>query len=229
MPGMNSEVIKVWLRKKKAWGFFQNEMIGAGALAGGILILFLTFWFAYAVIWFGTYGVSAAADLLFSKKLHVSHEIRLVGSGLFVVLLVIQHFRTDPNHWGDYPERNYVSSPALQMQGGAFLGMGFMLAYPGASANMVADILLVGPRLVTGGWGLMRKGFQMKKLDENGCAELLAFLCSQPKAAPYEDLKSAGWEPWFAQVCHIEGVQFLKSGLLLSDELRTELGFLSMT
>ena len=226
---MNSEVIKVWLIKKKSWGFVQNELLAGGAFVGGILILFFTFWFTYAVILFGAYGVSAAAELVINKKFHVSHEIRLLCSGVFVVLLFIQHFRTDPNHWGDYPERDYVNSPALQMQGGAFLGMGFMLANPGASANMVADILLVGPRLVTGGCGLVRKGFQMKKLDENGCAELLAFLHSQPKAAPYEELKSAGWEPWFAQVRHIEGVQFLQSGLLLSNELKTELSFLSMT
>jgi len=224
---MNSEVVKAWLRKKKTWGFYQNELLGVGGLVGGLLILFLTFWFTYAVIWFGAYGVSAASELLINKKFHVSHEIRLVCSGVFVVLLFVQHFRTDPNHWGDYPDRDYASAPALQMQAGAIGGLGFMLAYPGASANMVADILLVGPRLITGSFGLMKKGFRIKNLDENGCAELLAFLHSQAKAAPYEELKSAGWEQWFQQLRCIEGVQFLQSGLLLSQELKNELSGLS--
>jgi hypothetical protein len=225
---MNREILKAWLRKQKVRGFYQNEALGIGALIGGLLVLFFTFWFTYAVIWFGAYGASAISELLINKKFQVSHEVRLLCSGIFVVLLFVQHFRTDPHHWGEYPERDYASAPVLQAQAGMMGGMGFMLAYPGASANMVADILLVGPRLVAGGVVLMKRGFQIKNLDEEGCAELLAFLHSQIKAAPYEELKGAGWEQWFQQLGCIEGVQFLQGGIILSGELRNELSGLSM-
>lgn len=98
-----------------------------------------------------------------------------------------------------------------------------MLAYPGASANMVADILLVGPRLVIGTYQLAKKGLRMKKLDEEGCAELVSFLYSRISMVPYEDLKSANWEPWFDQLRSIDGVLFLQKGLVLSEDLRSEL------
>jgi hypothetical protein len=154
------------------------------ALIAWIVILFLTFWFTYAVIWFGWYGVSAISELVFSRKLHLSHELRLVLSGVFILLLFIQYFRTDPSYWGEYPKRDYVTAPGLQMQAGVIGGLGFMLAYPGASANMVADILLSGPRLVIGAYRLVEKGFRLKNIDENRCAELLVLLYARNDAVP---------------------------------------------
>jgi hypothetical protein len=74
---------------------------------------------------------------------------------------------------------------------------------------------------------LIAQGFGLQRIDENGCGELLAFLHSRPDAVPYEELKSAGWEPWFGQLRYIEGVQFLQKGLVLSTELRNELNKLS--
>ena len=211
------------LGRKKNLGFVQHALLGSLALLVGIVVLFLTFWFTYAIIWFGWHGVTAVSELIFSKKLHRSHTARLVGSGVFVVLLFVQHFRTSPFYWGEYPDEDYVSAPTLQMHGGVIGGLGFMLAYPGASANMVADILLSGPRLVTGAYQLVVKGFRLRKLDADGCAGLLAFLHAQEHAVSYDDLKNAGWEPWFDQLRYIDGVQFLKKGLLLSEDLRGEL------
>jgi hypothetical protein len=40
---------------------------------------------------------------------------------------------------------------------------------------------------------------------------------------PYEELREAGWEPWFEQLRRMEGVIFLEKGLSLSDELRAQL------
>jgi hypothetical protein len=224
---MNQNAVRLWLAKKKLSGFVQHEALGLLALGAGIIVLFLTFWFTYAVIWFGWQGVSAVAELIFSKKLHLSHEVRLVCSGVFLVLLFVQHFRTDPSYWGEYPDRDYVAAPALQMRAGVIGGLGFMLAYPGASANMIADILLSGPRLVTGAWQQTAQGFRLKRLDEQGCAELLTFLHSRTGVVPYEELKDSGWEEWFGQLRRIEGVQFLQKGLMLSTELRNELNNLS--
>jgi hypothetical protein len=226
---MNPDSLKAWVKKKKAGGFLQCELLAIAGLLLGLLTVFLTFWFTYAIIWFGAYGISAASDLAFHKQVHISHAMRLVCSGAFIVLLFIQHFRTDPTHWGDYGKDNYVSAPGLQMQAGVIGGLGFMLAYPGASANMVADILLVGPRLVTGAHGLMKKGFHLRKLDENGCGQLLSFLYSRGSAVPYDELKDAGWEQWFGQLKHIDGVLFLQKGLSLSQELRSELANIPTT
>ena len=53
------------------------------------------------------------------------------------------------------------------------------------------------------------------------------FLSVEKCQQSYDELKNAGWETWLDQLRHIDGVQFLKKGLLLSEELRGELNGLS--
>jgi hypothetical protein len=193
------------------------------ALLGGLVVLFLTFWLTYAVIWFGMRGISALSQLAFSERLQLPHQWRLILSGVFLLLLFIQHFRTNPWHWGDYPDRNYVAAPGLPARAGLVGAFGIMLAYPGASANMIADILLSGPRLISGTWTLWRESRRLAALDVEGCGQLLNFLASRPTAVPYEELRAAGWEEWFGQLRSIDGVIFLEKGISLSSDLRQEL------
>lgn len=220
---MNSTTIQAWINAKKNREAWLNRLFAGLSLLGGLLVLFFTFWFTYAIVWFGWWGVSAISDLAFEKKLAMTHEWRLAVCGVFLVLLFFQHFWTDPQHWGDYPQRNYVSAPVLQSQAGVVGALGFMLAYPGASANMIADILLVGPRLITGSWRLWKQSRRLSHLDETACAQLLAFLMGRPSAVPYEELGEAGWEVWFNQIRCFDGVVFLEKGITLSSELRNEL------
>jgi hypothetical protein len=220
---MNTDAIKSWLKKKKTLGAAFRCLLAVLAVLVGGTVLFLTFWFTYAVIYIGCMGVTAFSELAFSKPLRLTHEWRLGGSGLFLVALFIQHLRTSPWYWGDYPKRDYVSAPGLQYHAGVAGGLAFMLAYPGASANMIADILMSGPRLVTGAWNLWRESMRLARLDVAGCAELLTFLSSRDAAVPYEELRDAGWENWFGQLHCIEGVVFLEKGLGLSEELRKTL------
>lgn len=220
---MNSDAVKVWLKRRKSSGATSRLLLAMVALLAGLVVLVFTFWFTYAIVWFGFQGVSALSSLIFSKRLHLTHEWRLIASGIFIVLLFIQHLRTHPSYWGEYPKQDYVASPVLQYQAGVLGSLGFMLAYPGASANMVADILLSGPRLVTGAWSLARESSRMKQLDVEGCSQLLTFLASRSNAVPYAELCEAGWEDWFSQLRSIEGVVFLEKGLSLTAELRREL------
>ena len=199
--------------------FALTLALSIAALLGGAVVLFLTFWFTYAVIWIGSYGVSALAELIFSRSFSVSHLVRLIGSGAFLLLLFVQHFRADPWHWGDYPRRQYVASPALQHQMGA-ASIGWLVAYPGASANMIADVLLTGPRLVVGAIHLARRTVHLAKLEVVPCSEILCLLLARSGAVSYEELRRSGWQPWLEQLRCLEGVNFLEKGLSLSDELR---------
>jgi len=215
---MNADVIKAWLKRKQSSGATSRILLALVMLVAGLVVLFLTFWFTYAIIWSGFQGVSAISSLAFSRELQLAHEWRLVTSGGFLVLLFVQHLRTSPWYWGNYPERDDYSPIA-----GHVLGPFALLRYPGASANMIADILLSGPRLVTGTWTIIQESRRLKQLDVAGSSQLLAFLASRPNAVPYEELRQAGWEDWFAQLRSIEGVVFLEQGLKLSADLRKEL------
>jgi len=86
-----------------------------------------------------------------------------------------------------------------------------MLTYPGASANMVADLLLSGPRLMTGAVSLLRTAFRLSRLPVAGCADLLALLFTKAEAVPYAELTAAGWEEWFEPLRCIDGVLFLQT------------------
>lgn len=220
---MTADTIKHWLKRKKSSGAAARLLLAVGVLLAGLVVLFLTFWFTYAIVWFGFQGVSAIFELTVGGKLQLSHKWRLMVSGVFVVLLFVQHLRTSPWYWGDYPQDDYVSAPYLQARAGVLGGLAFMLRYPGASANMIADILLSGPRLISGSWNLWCEARKWMRLDEDGCSQLLLFLVSQPHAVPYAELRAAGWEEWFSQLRCLEGVVFLEKGLGLTAELRQEL------
>ncbi len=216
---MNQEAVKVWLKAKKSSGATARCLLAFGALLAGAAVLFLTFWFVYAVIWFCFPGVSAISQLAFSKKLKLAHEWRLILSGVFIVLLFIQHFRTSQWHWGEYEEVDPYRAWAL---GRAFGPFGALLSAPGASANIIADILLSGPRLITGSWNLWRESRRFGAMDEDCCSQLLVILASRHSAVPFEELREAGWEEWFGQMRCIDGVIFLEKGISLSPELRRE-------
>jgi hypothetical protein len=216
-----------WLKKQR--GAVLVLFCSILAFVGGLVALFLTFWFAYAVIYVGWEGVSAVSELIFNKQLHLAHEWRLAISGVFIAILFVEHFRISPWYWGEYPRDNYVSSPVLQWQAGIFGALAFMLAYPGVSANMIADIFMVGPRLICGAFPLVREALRLARLDERSCAELLGFLASQTKSVSYDELRNAGWETWLSQLRNIEGVIFLEKGLSLSDDLRQELNSFGVT
>jgi hypothetical protein len=220
---MKTDVIELWLKRKRSSEVASKRLMSVALVLAGLVVLFMTFWFAYAIMWFGWLGISAVSELIFGKRLFLTHEWRLVLCGTFLGLLFVQHFVTDPAHWGDYPKRNYVAAPALQWQAGALGGLGFMLAYPVASANMVADILLGGPRLITGAWRLWSDARWLAALDLSGCARLMEFLASRPAPVPYDELCAEGWELWFGQLRGIEGILFLEKGMYMSGELRQEL------
>ena len=60
---MNSNAIMLWLQKKRVKGGLREVMVGVLAAAVGLVVLFLTFWFSYAVIYIGWAGVSAVSGI----------------------------------------------------------------------------------------------------------------------------------------------------------------------
>src|SRR5258707_12365028 len=84
---MDSNPIKIWLRKNQRKEMAVAILLGGLSLVGGMALLFLTFWFVYVIILFGTYGVSAASELLVSKRVSLPHAWRLGLSPVFFVLL----------------------------------------------------------------------------------------------------------------------------------------------
>jgi len=186
------------------------------------MVLFLTFWFAYAIIYVGVDGISGLSQLTVGKRLRLSHDWRLILSGVFLILLFVQHLRTCPRYWTEVDFESHDPKRALMLRG--YLGpAGALLGSPRVTAKIVTDLLMTGPRLMTTAWGLVLESRLVSRLDEAGCGQLLLILASRPTATPYDELTEAGWEAWFKQMRLIDGVVFLEKGISVNSDLKLEL------
>src|SRR5437867_2536353 len=153
---MENSAFKKWLKRRVAREAAANVFLASLALAASVVVLGITFFFSYAVVWFGfNLGVASFSRLLFNSSVHISHPMILLVCWVFVVLLFIGNARTSREYLDTLPKRNYV--PSASMPGGVFGALGTLLAYPGASARMITDLLFTGPRLVVVAWGALKK------------------------------------------------------------------------
>jgi len=218
--------VEHWVRRKKATEVAGSLGVGLVALLAGCLILFVTFWFTYAVLWIGMQGVSAFSELVSSHCLRLSHETRLIGAGLFIVLLFIGNARTSREDLSAYPKDDYPVT--LSLGGDLLSSLGILLAHPEATSKMTSDLLYTGPRLVTGSWRLFRRAGRLRALDVEGCGAVLNLLATCPGGVSNEVLGEALPDRDLAALTHqlrdLEWVVPLERGLSLTQDLRTELG-----
>jgi len=170
---MDSEPIKIWLRKKRRKEMAVVVSLSGISLVGGLVLLFLTFWFVYAIIWFGMFGVSAASELLASKRVSLPHAWRLGLSAAFIALLFIGNARTSREYLSAYPKDNYRPSPAVF---GGSLALIWLLGHSEASSKMISDLLFTGPRCVMAGLDLGSKFMRLNNLDLGACSQVLSRL-----------------------------------------------------
>lgn len=223
---MSQPVIQIWLQRTQRREMVSQALSAVLSLLVGTVVVFVTFWFLYVVIFIGQRGASAFTALVFSHRLRLSHDGRLIGSAIGVALLFIGHIRTRPEDLGDYPKRDYRPCGGLGWALGPVGALGVLLAYPGASSKMIADLLFTGPRLMDAAWRFALQTLRLARLDVITCSTLVGFLLERGQAVSYEELAEAGWEPWFAQMRRLRGVVFLEKGLSLTDDLRSELAAL---
>jgi len=90
--------------------------LGTGAAAFpflvGLVVVFLTFWLSYGIIWVSWVGLAANPELIWAKRFHLVHEYRLLFSGIFVVMLFVYYFRTSPRYWNDYDLHDFALGAA---------------------------------------------------------------------------------------------------------------------
>jgi hypothetical protein len=223
-----------WLRKRFAQEAVLSVFMGVAAIALGVIVVFLTFWLAYAVMWILGQALSAVTQLVANKKLPWPHWLRLAGAAGFMVLLFRQHLRTSPWTRGSYadadatPEGGFDELGGLiALHGGALLSLGQLLRYPTASSRMIVEILETGPRLLTGARGLFRQADALRRMDTAGCAWVLTFLIGRAGCMPREELMAAwpdaDWPRLWTQLRLIDGLVFLEKGISLTEDLRNEL------
>lgn len=223
-----------WLRKRFAQEASLSVLMGVAAIALGVVVVFLTFWLAYAMMWLVGEVLSSVTQLVVSKKVPWPHWLRMVGAAGFIVLLFRQHLRASPWGCGSYADADARPSAGFNQQGGPialyggpFLSLGQLLRYPTASSRMVVELLETGPRLFTGARALFRQADAIRRMDTTGCAWVLTALSGRTGSVPRDELiaawPDADWPRLWAQLRLIDGLVFLEKGISLTEDLRNEL------
>src|SRR5205085_11448286 len=101
------KAIASWLRKKASRDA-KRKLIGAiGTMAAAVLVVFLTFWAIYAVVWLITFWNVAP-----------THETRQLISGIALVLIVMSNGRANRHElesvsfmWADSDASGSMAEP----------------------------------------------------------------------------------------------------------------------
>ena len=225
---MTSDALQAWLKRKIALKVAGCWLGAALTLAGGAGVLFLTFWFAYAVLWFGELGVSALSDLVLGRRLQLTHGWRLVLCGGLVLALFREWLRRSEWDLGRYgPVAGGPCTNALVHRAGAMGALAVLLANPQASASLITELLYTGPRLVLGAGHLVGQARRLRRVEQPACAWVLEYLLGRDRAVTYAELGAAwpeaDWEGIRADLACLPGIVFLEKGPRLTSELREEL------
>jgi len=197
------------------------------AFLAGLLVVFLTFWLFYALIFVMAGGLSAGWEIITSTKFKLSHPWRLAAAGGWLLWVCLGYWRRPNSNMDPLPKASYVAwSPTLH-GGGTPAGLIMMAAYPGATAHLLRDLFQTGPRLIHGAIALWRMVAPLKAIDPEFCAEYLGRLARASGVVTWEDLQAVHGPEHVPiaveQLRAVEGVVVLNKGLSLTSDLRREL------
>lgn len=230
---VNSEQIQTWLQKRLSIANAWNLVAMSGCLLGGLVVLFISFWVAYGVIWFISHSVFT-----------LSHRVILCIAGGFMTLVVIVGARQTSQNLDPLEQqarlagqmditltswpRSGVSLNTDAVKSGAFEVL--------STASVINSILCGGVLLVLGSLPRLRRFQRLRRIDVGECARVIALLHAAARRQSFAEIveKLPGLNPVnvFDDLRYIDGVLFLSSepsGLALDPELKSELNRLSVS
>jgi hypothetical protein len=224
---MDIEPIKLWLKNTLRVGAAWNILAMLGSLLAGLLILYISFWVSYGVLWFISHSFHA-----------LPHRVILLISGLFMTIVVVVGARQNLDQLEPLERQVRLAQDLdITLSPGTRYGMRYdtNAAKAGAfeirsMASVVNYILCGGVILVLGSLVKLSKVRRLHAIDVDQCARVIALLLTVAKRQSFVEIveKLPGLNPVkvFDDLRCVEGVLFLASeppGLTLLPELRAEL------
>lgn len=222
---MTHEHIIRWLQNKTRAASMLHLAGALGLFCLGVVVLFITFWMIYGVVWLG-----------FNWFLPHSHITRMIISFAVLILLFVGNARTNRAYLESYSFTTGTSNPrpmTIYLPG---IGVGSTInpLAPDTLHSQVkvfTSLLFSGPRLATAAFRLVGRARRIRSLDLEACAAILAFLSTKDARVSFKEVVKAipggvDVPQVLEQLAEIDGVMFLKSdppGLSLMSGLRTEL------
>ena len=191
------------------------------ALLGGLLVLFVTFWVVYGVLFVAV-----------NRWVPISHETRLLISAAYLVLLFLGYARSDSEYLSQLRVETVDGRPAysIHLPGGWHVSNVNWLNPTNVQslAKVISQLLFTGPRALGSAWRNAVKARALLQANAANCTPVFPILLARGKRAPYAELAAfAGTEPpkVFGDLLLIDVAQHLQSppGLVVSSAVREQI------
>jgi hypothetical protein len=214
--------LKTWRRKQCLTVVFLSLL----AILAGLVVLFMTFWFAYAMVFIGTQGFSALSELFSGPKLSLTHGWRMALSSFFIGVLLIGNARRA----AEPPEEGFQRRYSPLSLTGMLESEVLLFRNPVTSARWISYLLSFGPQLIFGGVRLFLRGLRFLRFEVEVLGPLLEFMLFKPSSIEREELLEVfprlDLDKAVAELLMIDGVITLgaeANRLTLLDTFRAEL------
>jgi len=166
---MKTNDIENIIRKKIRVGIVQDIVLILISLVGGLVVLFLTYWLIYGIIW-----------ISLGYLLPVEDYVGYMSTGI-LILLFIGNLRTSREYLTEYSFSTGTASDKIVSCYIPGVGMGSTinpLAPDSARSyiKIITDLLYIGPRIITWGTRKFNRIFHLIRLDIPGCAGVVSVL-----------------------------------------------------
>jgi hypothetical protein len=220
---MNQKQLQQWLTKKLTTQQRLLWIAAVASLLAGVILLYLTFWITYGILWFTTYW-----------WISLSHSTLMMISGLILMFLFIANATTNRESL-DTIELNVGPHRDLQVVVTRTAGMGWMMAFSDAKAarstiKMIATLLFTGPRITVHTWKLIQKAARLRTIGIANCSTVLLQAIKLGERLTFEslldDFSKESLPTLISDLTLIEGVVLLTSeppGLTLAPHFVDEL------
>lgn len=225
--------IEAWLQKRLSAAGAWDLVAMAACLLGGLLVLFVSFWVAYGVIWFISHSLFVLSD-----------RVILLAAGGFMTVVVLvgarQNWQSlDPleqqvrlaeqmdirlspwNRYGVTYDTDAMKAAAFEVR---------------SVASTINCILCGGVLLCLSSLTKLRRFWRLRRINVDECARVIALLHAAARRQSFAEIveKLPGLNPVsvFDDLRYIDGVLFIArepSGLTLTPELKSELNRLSVS
>jgi len=222
-----SNIVHVWLRRKLRAAIAWNAVAVAGCFLGGLLVLYVSFWVSYGVIWF-----------IFHSFFPHPHRTIVLIDAVFMTIVVIVGAR---QNWEDLEplqrEVHLARDMDITLTPYSRYGISYDTNAVKAGvfevrsvASLINFFLCGGVKLVFSSRAKLRQLRRLKAIDVEACARVILRLQMLPKRQSFHEIVEnlPGLNPvkTFDDLRYVDGVLFLSNdppGLTLLPQLRDEL------
>ena len=197
-----------FLRTRVRQAMLLHAFGSVATLVIGIVALIVTFWFVYGAIWWG-----------FQWCLPHSHQTRLLISSAFLVILFIGNARTDRDYLTSYEVKTVDGREPYTIdvpEVGILSNLNFFSpATINSLTKVIAQLLFIGPQLISASWRLGCRSVQLARIDVAPAPSVLERLLGSKGRVPFSELipvlGGEGMDVALRDLRMLDAIQFLNS------------------